>query len=278
MFPIPAGRFPFLLAAMLVARITDAQQVITPDRNAVALNDLFLSSAWSGAFANPACADSLLLSGSAGNGRGWSAGVFSSRSFLLPELTEGGIALNVKMPGGTVMCGGLSRKGYHLFQRMRVAAGLSRNFGGTFRAGLRFEHDAEVFGEGYGSYGSARLVAGMMARLSARVEAAAVFSKPVRQGAAFVPPYYGAGIYCRFSEHWACSAQMNYRFRQLVFGTTFHYSPLQGVSFSAGVGGRPILMAMGFEIDCRRVRLFVTASHRQPTGLTPSAGFVIPLP
>lgn len=272
------GHLVFLLSALLFYENTRGQQVVTPDANAVAFNDLFLNSAWSAAYANPAMVDSLVLSTSIQQAGRWSAGVFSSRSFLLSELNEGGVALNVKLPSCSALSVAFSAKGYELFRRSRAVAGLMKSFGGQLQAGMRLEYDTEVFGEGYGSCSSVRIVAGLAARLTGRMDAAAVFARPARQGCALYLPYYAAGLQYRFSSRWICSAQLASRNQRLTLGAAFHYHPMPGLSFTAGIGGRPALMAMGCAVDCRRLRLYISASHRQLTGVTPSVGFVVPLP
>lgn len=272
------GHPVFLLFALLFYKNTKGQQAVTPDRNAVAFNDLFVNSAWSAGSANPAQVDTLVLSSSRQQRRNWSAGVFSARSFMLSELNEGGITLNMKLPSSSAFSVAFSRKGYELFQRSRATAGFVRNFGGQLLAGMRFEYDAEVFGEGYGTCSSLRIVTGMTARLTGRMDAAAVFAKPVRQGCAIYAPYYGAGLQYRFSTQWSCSAQLTSRDYRLDFGAAFQYNPLPGLSFMGGIGGRPTLIGMGCSFDYRRTRLFISTSHRQVTGLTPSIGFVMPLP
>lgn len=268
----------FLLFAMLFYQNTRAQQVITPDRNSVAFNDLFVNSAWSATTSNPAQVDTMVIPPSGQQGRTWSAGVFSSRSFMLSELNEGGVALNMKLPSAAAFSLAFSRKGYELFQRRHAAAGLIKNFGGQLQAGLRVEYDAELFGEGYGSCSSIRIVAGVTAKLTGRMDAAAVLAKPVTKGCAIYAPFYAAGLHYRFSNQWSCSAQLTSRDYRLDFGAAFHYNPMPGLSFMGGIGGRPTLMGMGCTVDCRRMRLFISASHRQVTGLTPSIGFVVPLP
>jgi len=268
----------FLLFSLLFYQNTEGQQIVTPDRNSVALNDLFVNSAWSAGSANPAQVDSLVLSTSLQEGRTWSAGVYSARSFMLSELNEGGLVLNMKLPASAAFCTAFSRKGYELFHRNSAAAGLIRNFGGQLQTGIRFEYVTEVFGEGYGSRSSIRIVTGILARLTGRMDAAAVLLKPLSQAGARYAPYYAAGLQYRFSTQWTCSAQLISRDYLLNFGATFHYHPIPGLSFMGGIGGRPTLMAMGCTVDCRRMRFYISASHRQVTGLTPSVGFVVPLP
>ena len=108
-----------------------------------------------------------------------SAGVYSSRSFLLIELNESGVACNFRLPSSTVFSGGYAMKGYALYRRYYLSAALAKRFGNDFHAGMRFEVQGVEQGEQYGNTRNYSCSGAALMRLSPKVDAATFFSMPV---------------------------------------------------------------------------------------------------
>ncbi len=251
------------LLLLIFPGVLFAQFPFNPERMASGNGILFQHSVWSGGFGNMAAADTTLR---------FSAGVYNARSFLVPELNERGVTVNVRMSSAALFSGAYALKGYTLFKKYYCAFAMSRSFGTSFTSGLRIEIHGITQGEHYGSAKYMRCSGGTMVRLSKVLDAATVFSIPIREGEEINHMDFAVGTCMRFSELFRVSAEASLTSGRFSCNSAFQYKVHKRVTLQGGVDVVNRNLGFGFKMDLDHITIHVAAMHKAILGFSPAAG------
>lgn len=242
-----------------------AQFPMAPDCIAAGHCQLFTCSVWSGSFGNIAAMDSSYAFG---------IGAYSNRSFLLSELSESALAVNVRLPASAYLSGGYATKGFALFRRYYSAAGLAIIFGKGFHAGLRLEMEGLVQGEDYGSTRDLYCSGSALVRLSPALDGGSLFRIPVKIAEEEKNNAFTVGLRYRFSEIFSVSTEATLSNEGFGVRGAFRYQVHKNFILLGGLGGARLSLSFGFIARLKYLSICVAASHRQVLGFSPAAGFI----
>lgn len=133
---------------------------------------LFRQDQLSAVFGNPALADS---------GNFCSAGLYSSRTAMLSECTEAGVAAGVSLTENSRVTVGYMQRGFELYRNFRACMAFTRSFGKQFSAGLRTEYSGVFYGEGYGTSTAYCISPGLFIQLSPKMDIACIFRTTIEE-------------------------------------------------------------------------------------------------
>jgi len=258
-----------LFSALLIHTHLSAQFPVTVDRVGAGTCFLFSNNAWSGSFGNMAAMDS---------SSGISAGVYSSRSFLLAELNESGVACSFRLPSNTIFSGGYAMKGYALFRRYYLSGAIAKRFGNDFHAGMRFELQGVEQGENYGNTRNYSCSGAALMRLSSKVDAATIFNIPIDKKGEGLSTDFSMGVRFRFSELFHVMAESSLSNQAFEYRGAIHYYVHKHVLVTGGLGGRSLSLSFGCTMELKNVKIVVAAAHRQVLGFSPAAGVTVGWP
>lgn len=253
------------LAVLSVTLQLKAQFPLTPDKSAAGKCYLFSASVWAGSSGNMAATDSSY---------NISAGVYSQRSFLIPELNEAGLAINFRLPAASHFSAGYSVKGYALFKKYYLAAALSKQFGKGFSSGLRFEMDGIEQGENYGRFRSFNCSGAFLIRLSPKADAATHFRIPVEKIGAIKSTTFSMGIRLRFSEVFNVTAESSLSENGIEWRGAFNYYILRKLLLTGGLGGVNLSLTFGMMLELHSIKISLAAMHQPVLGFSPAAGIM----
>lgn len=240
-----------------------AQFPVSADRVGAGACFLFSGNAFSGSFGNMAAMDSAYSI---------SAGVYSSRSFLLSELNESGIACNFRLPSSTIFSGGFAIKGYALYRRYYFSGALAKRFGNDFHAGVRFEVQGVEQGENYGSTRNYSCSGAALMRLSSKLDAATFFNIPVDTKSELASTDFSMGVRFRFSGMFHVIAESSLIQQSFEFRGSFNYFVHKRILISGGMGGRNLSLSFGCTMEMKNFKLMIAAAHRPVLGFSPAVG------
>lgn len=202
----------------------------------------------------------------------FSAGIWSSRSALLEELSEYGVALRIRLPGNAYFTGGLASRGFSLFRYQEAAGCLARQFSGKIVVasgiGLLSVHQ----GEGLGSRSLLLARTGIMAGLSAKADIAAGIRVPLKDDPLLPVSDFHIGLRYRFSAVFHVQTEAGISGTRCAVITSIRYHAFRRFTADLGIGGYPFRIGMGCRLESRGMILLFAAMYRHLPGLTPAVG------
>lgn len=203
---------------------------------------------------------------------GFSAGIWSSRSALLQELSEYGVAVRVLLPGRAYLTGGLASRGFSLFRYQEATGMLAKQFAKkiVFATGAGWLSIHQ--GEGLGSRSLLLLRSGLMANLSSKVDVAAGMRVPLRDDPMMPVSDFQIGVRYRFSPIFHLQAETGIIGARYAVTAAIRYQAFRRFTFDMGIGGYPFRMGMGCRLQTNRMTLLFSAIYRRLPGLTPAVG------
>lgn len=254
-----------LATALIALSASATAQLYLPVESAgLAGQRMFQQSAAGQTFGNACTLDSV--------GR-FSAGIWSSRSFLLAELAAYGAAVRLRLPSAGYFTAGVAQQGFALFRYREITGALGRQFGRKFSGALGLSLTSMLQGEGAGNLHRWWLRPGTMAALSRRVDIAAGCRIPL-SGPPDMPavPEFRIGLRCRFSRLFQVQTEAVLAHRLTGITTTLRYTPFKKVLLDFGVGGKPFGMAMGCRLQTGGLHILLAARYQSLPGLSPAVG------
>lgn len=221
---------------------------------------LFAVSACGTAFGNPATLDSAAS---------FSGGFYTSQGFLVAELQEKGVGINIRVMRQTKLHASFAQKGYSLFSYQRGAVFLSQSFGKGLAAAVGAEMRSVRQGEGYGSLTAWNVKSALKIRVSHKVEAATMLTIPVKKAWMVAKNDFLFGLRYRFSSVFSLCAEAGLYDGETPFRFYLRYHAAKKVIIYGGAGGRPFRMAFGCSLHWRSWQILTGAAYQPVTGFTP---------
>lgn len=226
-----------------------------------------------GADAFSLCSNSASLA----NVKSFSAGVFSERRFMLPELSAHSFALALPVSSGVFGLGGTFFGG-PLYRESALRLAHGRNLGSKAAVGVQF-HYLALSAAGYGAASTVTFDAGALFRLTEAVQVGFSAYNPVRaklekNGGERLPSVFSAGIgYDASPQVFVGAEAQKSEGEPLNVSAALQYAVAEKLFARLGVASAASVLYGGFGAKLKALRIDLSASFHPYLGVTP--GFLV---